>query len=632
MVVRTLGQGGMGAVYLALDTRLKNMPVAIKEMSTRAVGGDLQAAIDSFQKEAQLLIGLRHPALPVIYDFFSREENRWYLVMDYIEGSTLKAELLRRGPIPEAEVYDWALQLCDILDFLHKRNPPIIFRDLKPDNIMLTPEGQIKLIDFGIARHFQPGNAADTVAYGSGGFSPPEQYGQIQTDARSDIYALGATIHYLLTGIDPSKGPFRFEPPGQYAPVSNNFENAIMKALELQIENRPQNITDFKAMLAKAPIDFTARQGSVSRANSSIPTENKIVNESDTMPLYPDQKQILAASPAGIGGQPNRPVFAPQAMQPGQPAVNNFNRTGSNTKNWVIGIAVVVIILLVGGGAFWLTKDNDEQTSESRPIVSSSSPSPTPSTEQINVMVNFFKTKATLDAWAQGGNFAVYIKDLKSGSVFSTAEKSKPLTAAGCVFLPIYFEYSRQVAEQGLNPQSTVTIARGSLVGGTGKLDTRDIGKSYTLENLAQLMMQESDNTAANILIDRLGGLGAINSQMEKQGMTATRLNRYLMDANAINNGIENYTSAEDLVRMLENLNRSNNQRILAKNDESSLPADYQVFHQVGVLTNVYNDASLICGSKCNFIVVVMSNGTSNDTAQQFISTIQQSALSDLLS
>lgn len=497
---------------------------------------------------------------------------------------------------------------------------------------MLTPEGQIKLIDFGIARHFQPGNAADTVAYGSGGFSPPEQYGQNQTDDRSDIYALGATIHYLLTGIDPSKNPFRFQPPGQYVPVSSNFENAIMKALELQIEDRPQNIAEFRAMIAKDPIAFTSKQENVSQTNSSVQMEN-IICDSDTMSLYTDHNQMLAASPAGMGEQLNRHDFGPHAMQPGYQAVNNINNTGSNTRNWVIGgIVAAVIILLVGGGAFWLMKDHDEQTGETLQRVSSFSQSPTRSTDESNVIINFSKTKATLAGGAQGGNFTVYIKDLKSGSEFSTADKSKPSTAAGCVFLPIYFEYSRQVTEQGLNPQSTITIERRFLVGGTGKLDTRDIGKSYTLENLVQLMMQESDNTAANILIDKLGGLGAINHQMEKQGLKATRLNRYLMDTNAINNGIENYTSAEDLVRMLETLSRSNYQRILAKNDESSLPADCHVYHQVGVLTNVYNDASLISGSSCNFIIVVMSSGTSNDTAQQFISTIQQSAVSDLLS
>jgi serine/threonine protein kinase len=263
----------MGAVYFALDTRLNNIPVAIKEMSTRAIGGDLETSIANFQKEASLLINLRNPALPVIHDFFSQGDNRWYLVMDYIEGHTLKEEVQKRGAIPEAEVVNWAIQLCDILDFLHKRNPPIIFRDLKPDNIMLTPEGRIKLIDFGIARHFQHGNTTDTAAYGSSGFAPPEQYGENQTDSRSDIYALGATMHFLLTGIDPSKSPFSFEPPRKYTKVSNRINSAVMKALEMRAENRPQSIDVLKIMLIQDMTEATKQQESAHSKTEPLLTE-----------------------------------------------------------------------------------------------------------------------------------------------------------------------------------------------------------------------------------------------------------------------------------------------------------------------------------------------------------------------
>lgn len=241
IIIKALGRGGMGAVYLALDTRLNNIPVAIKEMSTRAVGGDLQAAIGSFKKEASLLINLRHHALPRINDFFSRGEDRWYLVMDYIEGQTLREIANSRGPIPEAEVLDWGCQLCEILDYLHKQNPPVIFRDLKPANIMLTPDGHIKLIDFGIARHFRAGSSSDTAAYGSSGFAPPEQYGENQTDPRSDIYALGATMHYLLTGQDPQKNPFIFENPSKTVKVSDRLETAVMKAIALKAADRHQD-------------------------------------------------------------------------------------------------------------------------------------------------------------------------------------------------------------------------------------------------------------------------------------------------------------------------------------------------------------------------------------------------------
>lgn len=249
IIVRTLGKGGMGAVYHALDRRLNNSAVAIKEMSTRAVGGDLQGAISAFQKEAAMLVDLRHPALPRINDFFCRGEDRWYLVMDYIEGQTLKDIAESRGPIPESEVLEWGRQLCAILDYLHKRKPPVIFRDLKPANIMLTPEGQIKLIDFGIARHFRVGGSSDTIAYGSKGYAPPEQYGENQTDPRSDIYALGVTLHALLTGIDPGKTPFVFNLPSKTVKVSSGFERAIMTALELEPEKRPASVREMLEMM-----------------------------------------------------------------------------------------------------------------------------------------------------------------------------------------------------------------------------------------------------------------------------------------------------------------------------------------------------------------------------------------------
>lgn len=366
VVLRTLGQGGMGAVYLATDTRLNNKPVAIKEMSTRAVGGDLRAAIDSFQKEAQMLISLRHPALPVIYDFFSREESRWYLVMDYIQGDTLKAEMQKRGRIPEPVASDWAVQICDILEYLHKRNPPVIFRDLKPDNIMLTPEGRIKLIDFGIARNFQPGNTADTAAYGSGGFSPPEQYGQKQTDARSDIYALGATLHYLLTGIDPSPNPFRFEPPGKYTPVSAGFEKAIMQALDLNPENRPQSIGEFKSLISESLSGFTA---SLSPVNASVSGEKTadFMQESNTVPLTMDHNQVRLTPPAGAAVGPVRPN-APVYMVEPRTAGNALNgplvsldtspahvpKPKSGKKAQIIIGALLAIVLAAGGFWGWL--------------------------------------------------------------------------------------------------------------------------------------------------------------------------------------------------------------------------------------------------------------------------------------
>lgn len=216
-----LGQGGMGAVYRAADLRLSTVTWAIKEMSQSAITGPLerQQARQAFLAEAEMLAGLNHPHLPRVTDHFE-QDGKAYLVMEYVPGETLLRYLMRTGlPQPQARVIEWLRQLCDVLSYLHRQRPPIIFRDLKPANIMLTPEGGLKLIDFGIARLFKPGQAHDTQAFGTVGYSAPEQYGKGQTDARSDVYALGVLLHQLLTGHDPTHTPFRLPPARQLNPA-----------------------------------------------------------------------------------------------------------------------------------------------------------------------------------------------------------------------------------------------------------------------------------------------------------------------------------------------------------------------------------------------------------------------------
>ncbi|MGE5458904.1 MAG: protein kinase domain-containing protein [Methanobacterium sp.] len=350
VIIRTLGQGGMGAVYLALDQRLNNTAVAIKEMSTNAVGtGKLQDAREAFKKEASMLINLRHPALPVVRDFFSQGEERCYLVMDYIEGQTLKEIAEKRGPIPEAEVLDWAWQLCVILDYLHSQNPPVIFRDLKPANIMLTPQGQIKLIDFGIARHFQKDSSHDTSAYGSSGFAPPEQYGNNQTDARSDVYALGATMHYLLTGIDPILNPFNFEPPSKTVKITMQLETAVMKALKLKAENRPRNI---QAMMELLPVR-TGSQQLPKAVSAAFP------NEANTMYLDACQQHLQMPQNSTIP----MPVQYLTEREPGP--VSRQNQTDdsqpkkSNVK--IILVIAACLLLLLSGGYYFQSSYADKQ-------------------------------------------------------------------------------------------------------------------------------------------------------------------------------------------------------------------------------------------------------------------------------
>jgi WD40 repeat protein/tRNA A-37 threonylcarbamoyl transferase component Bud32 len=247
-VLDQIGQGGFGAVYKAADSVFGSRLVAIKEMSQSNLNAqELAEATRAFKQEAFMLAGLTHPNLPRIYDQFS-ESGRWYLVMDFIEGQTLESCLTRRGAagpqagLPVEQTLDIAVQLCSVLDYLHTRQPPIIFRDLKPANIMLVADGHLYLIDFGIARHFKPGQAKDTTALGSTGYAAPEQYGRSQTTSRADLYALGATLHQLLTGDDPAQSPFQFAPLRlQGPPALARLTALIAQLVEIDMNKRPAN-------------------------------------------------------------------------------------------------------------------------------------------------------------------------------------------------------------------------------------------------------------------------------------------------------------------------------------------------------------------------------------------------------
>ena len=230
-VVRFIGRGGMGAVYLCEDLRLPGKKWALKEMILHDPGVAEQVR-DSFTREAQFLAGLRHRSLPTIVDVFSHSD-RQYLVMEFIEGQTLAQRVESEGIPSDSLALSWALELAQVLDYLHRQDRPIIFRDLKPENIMINEEGHIKVIDFGLARHFEPGKRRDTQASGTVGYAPPEQWEDSgQSDPRSDIYSLAATLFFVLTGRPPSPiyGSHRIRP---YRPdIDPGIEALVLKCLQ----------------------------------------------------------------------------------------------------------------------------------------------------------------------------------------------------------------------------------------------------------------------------------------------------------------------------------------------------------------------------------------------------------------
>jgi serine/threonine protein kinase len=259
-IVQPLGKGAMGAVYLAQDNRLGNKFVAVKQFDPSVLPlQDQQWATKGFTQEAHMLAQLNHTALTAVTDYFN-EQGLLYLVMEYVPGQTLEERWLHqpghRFDLPQ--ILTWARQLCDVLHYLHSHDPPIIFRDLKPSNIMVLPNGKLKLIDFGIARYFKPGQTRDTVALGTPGYAPPEQHGQKQVDARSDIYALAAILHQLLTGHDPALSPFNLQPiTSLQAP--DPVAKAVKQALSLEPTERPSSARQFCAMLSPIDDHHTAR-------------------------------------------------------------------------------------------------------------------------------------------------------------------------------------------------------------------------------------------------------------------------------------------------------------------------------------------------------------------------------------
>lgn len=237
-ILKLIGKGGMSEVYPAMDKNL-NKQWAVKEIKRQARNRNNEVIVQSAIAEANMMKKLDHPCLPRIVDIINRDDVI-YVVMDYIEGEPLNKVLDKYGAQAQDIVIEWAEDLCGVLDYLHAQNPPIIYRDMKPANIMLQPSGNIKLIDFGIAREYKEQNLEDTVSLGTKGYAAPEQFGgKGQTDRRTDIYCLGVTLYHLLTGKNPCEPPYEIYPIRYWKPeLSAGLENIILKCTQLNPSDR----------------------------------------------------------------------------------------------------------------------------------------------------------------------------------------------------------------------------------------------------------------------------------------------------------------------------------------------------------------------------------------------------------
>ncbi len=242
-ILNKIGQGGMSIVYLAMNERA-NKPWAIKEVRKDGVS-NYEVVKQNLIAETDILKRLDHPNLPSIIDVIDCEDT-FLIVMDYIEGRPLSEALKREGAQPQEKVIEWAKQICDVLGYLHSRKPPIIYRDMKPSNVMLRPDGNIMIIDFGTAREYKSASIADTTCLGTQGYAAPEQFGgHGQTDGRTDIYCLGATLYHLLTGHNPCLPPYEMYPIRQWNPnLSSGLEEIILKCTQKNPDDRYQSCAE----------------------------------------------------------------------------------------------------------------------------------------------------------------------------------------------------------------------------------------------------------------------------------------------------------------------------------------------------------------------------------------------------
>jgi serine/threonine-protein kinase len=307
-ITRVIKQGGQGAVYEAIDDTQRIY--AVKEMLDRFTDPkERDEAVERFEAEAAMLVRLSHQRIPRVYASFE-DEKRHYLAMDFVRGEDMEDIIRREGSIGEARALEWAAQIFDVIEYLHRQNPPIIFRDMKPSNIMIEQNGGVKIIDFGIAKMLQGTQRGTQI--GTPGYAPPEQYQGLATIA-SDIYSLGATLHHMLTGRDPrDEPPFSFSPVYGLKPtVSRRTSEAIQKALQMKPEDRWRSVAEFRAALLPTPQPAQVRVAPAVRPAPAAQVNATPAQNAASTPRAP------AAQPAPRPAQAAPVQAARPAAQPG---------------------------------------------------------------------------------------------------------------------------------------------------------------------------------------------------------------------------------------------------------------------------------------------------------------------------
>ena len=371
-ILTTLGSGGFSSVYRALDTQSGDI-VAIKQINLRGLNAaETIDATNTFNRELSALSGLDHRQVPRLYHHF-QDRDHWYLVLEYFDGPTLETYLEERlaggNPLRFDEVLDLGLQLCTVLDYLHTHYPPIIFRDLKPGNIIRGTDGKLFLVDFGIARHFRSGQPRDTQLLGSPGYAAPEQYGRAQTSPRSDIYSLGVLLYAMLSRSDPA----------HYAPD--------ISALDLSLHAGGRAMHDLLArMMALDPADRPGSAREVAAALEAIKQREQHVQNTARIWIAPTPQDYPAAS----GSQH-------QLLLQYQPAPATLPAQGRrlSRRNVMLGLGALTVAVGTGIGVHALSTIS----LYGRPAVMSEPPA-----DAANTSINY-DTSVTGITWSKDGQW-----------------------------------------------------------------------------------------------------------------------------------------------------------------------------------------------------------------------------------
>ncbi len=339
-LLRKVGEGGFSAVYEALDL-YDEQHVAVKAVTLRGLSVQEKIdATDTYNREVSILSTVSHRTLPRIHEYFSEPEC-WYVVMDFIDGVTLESYLERRDSVllPVEDVLDMGIVLCDVLHYLHQQQPAVIFRDLKPGNIMLATDGHLYLIDFGIARRFKPGQAKDTVPFGSSGYAAPEQYGRAQTTPQADIFSLGALLHQLLSGCDPSLTPFTFVPLPHNRPGMAELNQLLFSMVAMKTGERPADMTIIKNELQ--------RIAGLQRVLIAAPSDLHASQSPSTFTWQIDKSSVADASKAsGVatgGGQIMQIAIPLQQFVPPPPFAQPLFSNGFATASLILSSLGVIL-------------------------------------------------------------------------------------------------------------------------------------------------------------------------------------------------------------------------------------------------------------------------------------------------